>query len=77
MRVVREVRVAIPDVIGADAETTQAQLETLGLKVKRASGGGFLEPLLPGDPKVCESRPKAGTQVLPGSVVTLVTARQC
>jgi hypothetical protein len=77
MRVVREVRVAIPDLLGADADSAQNQLETLGLKVKREAGGGFFEPILPGDPQVCESKPKAGTQVLPGSEVTLVTARDC
>jgi hypothetical protein len=77
MRVVREVRVAIPDLLGSDADTAQNQLETLGLKVTRESGGGFLEPILPGDPKVCESTPKAGTQVLPGSDVTIITARDC
>jgi hypothetical protein len=76
-RIVREVRVPIPDLVGSDADTAQNQLETLGLNVTRESGGGFLEPILPGDPKVCESRPKSGTQVLPGSDVTIVTARQC
>ena len=55
----------------------QEQLEGLGLKVRTENGGGFLDPLLPGDPKVCELRPRAGAQVLPGSEVTLRVARDC
>ena len=39
--------------------------------------GGFFDPILPGDPKVCEMQPGAGAQVLPGSEVTLLVARDC
>ena len=39
--------------------------------------GGFFDSLLPGDPKVCSMQPRAGTQVLPGSDVTLSVARDC
>ena len=39
--------------------------------------GGFFDPILPGDPKVCELSPRAGAQVLPGSEVTLRVARDC
>ena len=76
-RVVREVRVPVPDLVGSDADTAQEQLEGLGLTARTENGGGFLDPLLPGDPKVCELRPRAGTQVLPGSEVTLRVARDC
>jgi hypothetical protein len=76
-RVVREVRVAVPDVVGSDADSAEEQLAGLGLEVNRKAGGGFLDPILPGSEKVCESTPKAGTQVLPGSEVTLVVAREC
>jgi beta-lactam-binding protein with PASTA domain len=77
MRVIREVRVPIPDVAGADADTAQDQLEGLGLKVKQVNDGGFFDPILPGDPKVCSVAPGPGTQVLPGSQVTLRVARDC
>jgi Glucodextranase, domain B/PASTA domain len=76
-RVVREVRVPVPDVVGGDADTAQSQLEGLGLSVTKQDSGGFFDPLLPGDPKVCEVRPRAGTDVLPGSEVTLLVARDC
>jgi hypothetical protein len=77
MRVIREVRVPIPDVVGIDADTAQDQLEGLGLKVTQDDTGGFFDALLPGDPKVCSMHPDAGTQVLPGSDVALQVARDC
>ena len=45
--------------------------------VAMEDAGGFLDPLLPGDPKVCSIKPDPGTQVLPGSSVTLAVARDC
>jgi hypothetical protein len=77
MRVVREVRVAVPRLEGRDADQAREQLEGLGLKVKTRDGGGFFDPLLPGDPKVCESDPAGGAQVLPGTAVELTIAREC
>jgi glucodextranase-like protein/PASTA domain-containing protein len=76
-RVVREVRLPVPDVTGSDADNAQDQLEGLGLTVLREDGGGFFDPLLPGDPKVCEQEPRPGVQVLPGSEVVLLVARDC
>jgi len=77
LRVVLEQRVALPDVVGRDADTAQEELEGLGLDVKSEDAGGFLDPILPGDPKVCEMQPEAGAQVLPGSEVTMQVARDC
>jgi len=77
LRVVFERRVALPDVVGRDADTAQEELEGLGLDVKSENAGGFLDPILPGDPKVCEMQPEAGAQVLPGSEVTMQVARDC
>jgi hypothetical protein len=76
-RLVREVRLPIPDLAGSDADTAQEQLEGLGLTVKKEDAGGFLDPILPGDPKVCELRPAPGARVLPGTEVTLFVARDC
>ena len=47
------------------------------MNVVAEDGGGFFDPLLPGDPKVCEQEPRPGTHVLPGSEVTLLVARDC
>jgi hypothetical protein len=77
LRVVREERVALPDLVGRDADTAQEDLEGLGLTVRTEDAGGFLDPLLPGDPKVCEMQPDAGAQVLPGTEVTVLVARDC
>jgi hypothetical protein len=76
-RIVREVRLSVPDLLGRDADAAREQLEALGLVVREENAGGFLDPLLPGDPKVCEMGPNPGAQVLPGSEVTLLVARDC
>jgi len=77
LRVVREQRVALPDLVGRDADTAQEELEGLGLEVATEDAGGFFDPLLPGGPKVCTMAPEAGAQVLPGTEVTLGIARDC
>jgi hypothetical protein len=76
-RIVREVLVPVPDLVGRDADTAQDRLEGLGLKVRRLDTGGFFDPILPGDPKVCGIDPHVGVEVLPGSEVTLLVARDC
>jgi len=76
-RIVREVRLPVPDVVGSDADGAKEQLERLGLSVDVQDAGGFFDAILPGDPKVCDMRPRAGTQVLPGSEVTVMVARDC
>ncbi len=76
-RIVREVLLPVPDLIGRDADTAQDQLEGLGLTVEVEDGGGFFDPILPGDPKVCELKPGPGAQVLPGSEVIMLIARDC
>jgi hypothetical protein len=77
LRVVYEQRVALPDVAGGDADSAQEQLEGLGLTVSMRDDGGFFDSILPGDPKVCAMDPEPGTQVMPGSEVTLSVARDC
>jgi hypothetical protein len=77
LRVTREVRVRVPDLAGRDAAAAEAQLTDLGLEVDEQRGGGLFDPLLPGDPKVCESRPGPGAELLPGTTVQLVVARAC
>lgn len=77
LRVIYEQRVALPDVVAGDADAAQEQLEGLGLDVAMQHDGGFFDSILPGDPKVCAMDPEAGTQVLPGSEVTLTVARDC
>jgi Glucodextranase, domain B/PASTA domain len=77
LRVIYEQRVRLPDVTGGDADSAKEQLEGLGLKVDSKDDGGFFDSILPGNPKVCEMQPRAGEQVLPGTQVTLLVARDC
>jgi hypothetical protein len=77
LRIVLEERVQVPDLVGTDVETAQEQLEGLGLEVAVEDAGGFFDPLLPGDPAVCSTDPPAGTQLLPGTEITVVVARDC
>jgi glucodextranase-like protein/PASTA domain-containing protein len=77
LRVVREVRVRVPDLTGRDADAAAQQLAALGLQVELRRGGGLFDPLLPGDPSVCETRPGPGAELLPGTTVELVVARSC
>jgi hypothetical protein len=77
LRIVREQRVPLPDVTGRDTDTATEELEGLGLKVGTEDAGGFLDPLLPGDPTGCSMDPAPGEEVLPGTEVTLQVARDC
>jgi hypothetical protein len=76
-RIVLEVRQPVPDLVGRDADTAQEQLEGLGFTVRVENAGGFFDPILPGDPKVCDLEPEPGTELLPGSEVTVLVARDC
>jgi beta-lactam-binding protein with PASTA domain len=66
-----DVRVTVPDVVGKTDTAADAELGSLGLKVKDAnerkggSGGGT---------KVISQAPSPGTKVAPGSTVTITLA---
>jgi hypothetical protein len=77
IRVLRVTPVRIPDVEGEDAEDAVGQLEDLRLEVETRRGGGLLDDLLPGGLGVCSLDPPAGTEVRPGSTVTVEVARSC
>jgi beta-lactam-binding protein with PASTA domain len=77
VRVVRVTPVEIPELEGEDAEEAIEQLEDLRLEVEIRRGGGLLDDLLPGDRSVCALDPPAGTEVRPGSTVTVEVARSC
>jgi hypothetical protein len=77
VRVIRDMRVEVPDVVGRSPEDASEALDALGLRAAEQRGGGWLDRLLPGDFEVCATSPRAGTLLDKGSRVTLETARDC
>lgn len=77
VRVYRQVLITIPDLGGESPSQASARLTGLGLVPKVQEGGGFLEPLIPGSPQVCQTDPPAGRAVTPGSTVHVQVAKLC
>jgi PASTA domain/Glucodextranase, domain B len=77
LRVRREVTVKIPDLTGVTPSDAKDALAGLGLKPDVQEASGILEFLLPEDARVCDTQPPPGTQVNPGSTVTVFAAKQC
>lgn len=77
LRVTREVRVELPDLIGATRDDAIAQLDALGLGAEVQEEGSLLDELLGGDWIVCASRPPAGSEVRRGASILLIVARSC
>ena len=77
VRVRRQVTVAVPDLIGYTPSDARDTLAGLGLKPDVKEAGGLIELLLPEDARVCETTPRRGTAVDPGSTVTVYAAKRC
>ncbi len=77
VRVARETLVAVPDLAGAARDAAVERLESLGLQVEVEEGGGLLDRLLPGDPRVCETDPGAGAEVRRGTTVHVGVSKSC
>ena len=77
LRVTREVRVKLPDLIGATEGDAVARLEALGLSAEVEEEGDLLDELLGGDWFVCASDPPAGSDVQRGTAVLLTVAKGC
>jgi hypothetical protein len=80
VRVRRVMTVDVPDVVDLDPDAARKQLEGAGLKVdtQRADGGGdFIDQILGGKPKVCETSPGAGETVDAGTTVQVIVSRNC
>ena len=66
LRIVLEVRVTVPDVVGDDAETAQDQLEGLGLKVDDRGRRRLLRPAAPGRPgRLLDASPRRARRCCP------------
>ena len=77
VRVTRDVRVEIPDLVGQPREDALSRLKDLGLDVQEERSGNFLDRFFGGEEQVCELRPGGGELVDPGSTVTVVVAPNC
>lgn len=77
LRVRRQVQVAVPDLTGNAPSDAKDALAGLGLTPDIKKAGGLLELLLPEDARVCGTDPQAGTNVNPGTKVTVFVAKAC
>jgi hypothetical protein len=77
LRVRREVTVAVPDLVGFTPSDAKDSLAGLGLRADVQESGGFFDFLLPVDARVCDTKPKPGTDVDPGTTVTVLAAKSC
>jgi beta-lactam-binding protein with PASTA domain len=77
LRVRRQVTVAVPDLTGVTPSDATDALAAKGLEADIQETGGLIELLLPEDARVCDTDPAAGTDVDPGSTVTVFVAKRC
>ncbi len=49
----------------------------LGLRAEVEDVGGLLDRLLPGDSRVCETRPRAGAELRRGATVRVGVSKGC
>jgi hypothetical protein len=77
LRVRRQVRVPVPDLIGFTPSDAEDALAGLGLQAEIQEAGGLIELLLPEDARVCDTNPPAGDEVEPGTTVQVSAAKRC
>ena len=77
VRVTRDMRVELPDLVGTPESDATTKLRDLGLKPRSEDARNFLDRIIPGDLQVCEMRPAARALVPKATRVTIVVARTC
>jgi Glucodextranase, domain B/PASTA domain len=77
LRVERDMRVKVPNVLARTPDDATAALRAVGLQSVEERSGSWIDRLLPGEISVCATNPAAGTLLDKGSSVTLETARDC
>jgi hypothetical protein len=77
LRVTRRSRVALPDVVGSEADAAESALTALGLEVRIAVDDDLLDVFRDGPRVVCSTDPDGGTELLPGSEVEVVVSKKC
>jgi len=77
VRVLRDMRVEVPRLVGDEVDAAVTALGERDLRAVEERGGSWLDRLIPGPVSVCATQPRAGTLVEPRSQVVLETARDC
>ena len=77
LRVTYDPRVTIPDLTHAVDDDAASRISKLGLDPQLEATGGLFDEFRSGPRRVCESDPPAGTEVDPGTTVTLKTRKTC
>jgi len=77
VRVTRDMRVEIPELVGQPRGDAISRLKGLGLDVAEERSGTFLDRFFGADEQVCELHPGSGELVDPGSKVTITVAPNC
>ncbi|HSD80594.1 MAG TPA: PASTA domain-containing protein, partial [Solirubrobacteraceae bacterium] len=66
LRVTRQTLVRVPDLVGALRDDAVNELEARGLRPQVSDEDGLLDRLLPGDQRVCATRPASGAEARSG-----------
>jgi len=77
LRVRRPFTVKVPDLKGRPVSAAKRAAAALGLQVAVNRSGGLFDDLLPGELRVCDSDPEAGSTVELPATVTLAAAHVC
>lgn len=77
LRVRRQVTVRVPDLTGFTPSDAKDALAGLGLEADVQETSGLFDFLLPENARVCDTDPPPGTEVNPGTTVTVHAAKSC
>jgi hypothetical protein len=74
VRVLRDMRVEVPRLVGQELEAAEDSLGRRELRAVESRSGNWLDRLLGGTVRVCASRPAGGSLVEPRSTIVLETS---
>jgi hypothetical protein len=77
VRIVRQLTVPVPDLIGDSEGDARAALADAGLVAEVRNIGGLFDELLPVEARVCATEPAVGAVVDRGATVRVDIARSC
>jgi hypothetical protein len=77
VRVERDMRVPVPDVIGQEVGAATDALKAAGLEPAEERSGSWIDRILGGSVQVCAMSPRGDALVDKGTRVVIQTAREC